>query len=392
MASQFLERLSAILQGLESGDTRIREGGDPTRNPREKNRKELEVYRIEYPGGVSGIPGGSKVYVRFDATPPELIIPKGLENEDLPSLLSELEAIAREKVLRAGFSVTYKERGSMEYQPVELPGAMAEDLEGIGERVLEQAGGKPQGAWGVLRRIEDSLRQMEKAYAAGYRRHQKALKELQQQVSPLSEQLKSGVKQITEFADSGADRITELADSLQELSRKLGNGVRVMQERLAALQRQADEWDLAIQVHALAQKCRNGCLDGVVYQLVTKGPDAFSVIEKSSGTCIITVRRDHLLSLPKVSVEPKVESSELRAMTAQLKHLNRTLGEGDVDQYLSQHEPAEVRRNFGNFAPNPAPNPGIEPPLERELEAILLESTSGPSRQHARPRDRGSEL
>jgi hypothetical protein len=229
---------------------------------------------------------------------------------------------------------------------------------------------------------------MEQAYAEGYRRHQEALKKLQQQVSPLSEQLKSGVKQITKLADSGADRITELADSLQELSRKLGNGVRVMQERLAALQRQADEWDLAIQVHALAQKCRNGCLDGVVYQLVTKGPDAFSVIEKSSGTCIITVRRDHLLSLPKVSVDSQVPSSELRAMTAQLKHLNRTLGEGDVDQYLSQHKPAEVRRNFGNFAPNP----GIEPPLERELEAILLESTSGPSRQYARSRDRGSEL
>jgi hypothetical protein len=287
----------------------------------------------------------------------------------------------------------------MEYQPVELPGAMAEDLEGIGERVLEQAGGKPQGAWGVLRRIEDGLRQMEKAYAEGYRRHQEALKKLQQQVSPLSEQLKSGAKRMTELAeagakrmtklaDSSADRITELADSLQELSRKLGDGVRVMQERLAALQRQADEWDLAIQVHALAQKCRNGCLDGVVYQLVTKGPDAFSVIEKSSRTCIITVRRDHLLSLPKVSVDPKVESSELQAMTAQLKHLNRILGEGDVDQYLSQHTPAEVRRDFGNFAPNP----GIEPPLERELEAILLESQSGLSRQHACPRDRGIEL
>jgi len=176
----------------------------------------------------------------------------------------------------------------------------------------------------------------------------------------------------------GASRISELAETFQELSYKLGKGVQGGQERLAALRRQMDEWALAVQAFALARKCPDGDLRGRMYEIVNHSPGAFSIIERASNTCIMAVQQDSLLSIPKVIASSHLSSTELRAMTAQLRHINQVLGEQTVSEYINSHSTDEVDRHFANFAPADL---SIEPPAYTLIPSRAINLPDLPERR-----------
>jgi len=365
-----IEQLQAALKRknnlkLKEGDVRVRYGGNPVQNPQERNRREIEVYRIDFPGEKAGAIGDLKVYIRWDESNPELIIPN-LPLEQVPSLMAELSVLAQTKQAENEQRIAYKPPGKLQYEAFSLPKATTANFVEIGNEVLAAAYETSENAvQKVLNEIQDRLQWVQEVYANGYNRHQKAC----QQATQVGKEVAT---QTVEWFSQTVKHIPELTASFQKICHQLGKHARSAKERVNALTREWNGWLLAQEAYTLAQKCQNGNLNGEIYNILTHSPGEFSITENTSGNCLMKCSKDNLLSLPKIEINPVLSDTELKLIIAQLKHINNVLGKATVQEYIQTTEPKKIQQDFGNFRPSSSiTTKPTKPILELAVERIL---------------------
>ena len=389
-ADRFFQRLDAIMSNLarakvgpidqlearrrkkdvslEPKDIVVRQGGDPARNVRDKDREQAEVHQII-------LPGGDTVYLSNNpqTNQQQLVVPPQKPIEQIPELLAELEFMAKTQEVPKGTLVNYKPSGQMSYEKVYPAQVEQANLTNVTEQITSELGsteqitselGSPAHVDDLDRQIDEviekvtkNIEQLQKFYNQGLERHQRTVRKLQETLGEaFLTQFSPPVQLTTEKIGLGQrwESLTQFVKNLLPVAQRQDKDAKMSKQEM--IQFAEMQQTLAQSLFTLAQKADSlespGAIKGGIYQLETLGPGYFG-LKDAEGNALMTVRQKSFLSPPEIQTSENLSLPEMRAIQAQVDLINQTLGERTITEYISQSTPQDITRTFGNFTPGP---------------------------------------
>jgi hypothetical protein len=313
----------------------IKTGGDPARRD-----KTIESYRIN-------LPGGARIYLVNDKNNPQIILPRETPKSMYPETLAELKNIAITGETLNGITVDYKPPHATEYKPINLKPEVVPKLSEVVEN-LPQSNNKGQNVQEITNRINGFLKEVKESW-------EKTEKSIRKTFT-------IGSDEASKERDLGKENkehpFNKIVQGLKEQCASFTEFVREIPKQINETKNSAEGFMLKIsaarELYTLAQKLDDpkqpGRIKGINYEVETLGPGKFQ-LKDTKGNVLINVHQPKFLGPSVIKTDPNLSSSELVSIISQLKHLNASLGDRGITEYMNDGSLDEICRNMGGFCP-----------------------------------------
>jgi hypothetical protein len=320
----------------------IKTGGDPARRD-----KTIESYRIN-------LPGGARIYLVNDKNNPQIILPREMPKSIYPEALNELRNIARTGETLNGITVDYKPPHATEYKPINLKPEVVPKLSEVAKN-LPQSNNKGQDVQKVINKINDFCKEVQESWKKTEESIRKTFTRESDEASkerdlgkenkehPFNKIVQGLQKQGASFKQFGASFTEFVREIPKQINETKNSAERFILERSAARE-----------LYTFAQKLDDpkqpGRIKGINYEVETLGPGKFQ-LKDTKGNVLINVHQPKFLGPSVIKTDPNLSSSELVSIISQLNHLNASLGDRGITQYMNDSHLDTICRDMGGFCP-----------------------------------------